>query len=299
MKMSRFHPAKSLLLLSAALLFAAAPARATLLFAGVDLGAAGRTTQWAMFALSGGITISDTSSQLVTQTVTSTDPGGATIGAAGGGSITLSGTAKVVGTGYIRSGGVLRKSGAATITGGIQPQNPVNDALTNQVVTDATAATGQANGLANTETNISRTVIGSWDSLTTVNQNHSLSLTDTAGASNCVLHLSDFILSGGATFTLTGSADTTYVINVSGTFSLLGGKIVLTGGLQPENVLFNITGSGTDVTLSSAAYFRGFLLAPDRKVNLSAASTLEGTLIAGKINVSGASRIKKPTYISP
>jgi hypothetical protein len=280
--------AKSLLLLALGLL-ATLPAQATLLFSGVDLGAAGRTSQWAAFALSGGITDTDTTSQVPNPSVTGN------IGAAGTGGVTLSGSATIAGDAYVKTGSVLRKSGAATVAGTVIQSAP-NDTFLNTVVANANSAAAQANALANNSAGIT---YGGWNSLTTVNQNTSLSLTDTTPGAHVVLHLTDFVLTGGATFTLTGTASTTYVINVSNSFSLLGGKVLLAGGLTPENVLFNIVGSGADVSLTSAAQFNGFILATGRTVNLSGVSALNGTVIANKVNISGGSKVTQPTYTSP
>jgi hypothetical protein len=41
-----------------------------------------------------------------------------------------------------------------------------------------------------------------------------------------------------------------------------------------------------------------FILAPFRTLNISGGSKVTGTVIAGKINISGASRLTKPTYTS-
>jgi len=290
-----FSIAKTAAVLALALFAAATPAKAALLSMGIDLGYAGRPGsgyEWAIFTLSGGLTITDTTSQTPIPAVQGN------VGAAGGGNITLSGTTKVVGTAYIRSGGVLRKSGSASITGngGAAVTDASHDAILNSAVTSAMNASAFANGLSNQDAGIN---YNGWNSLTTVNQNTSLSLTDTTAGQHAVLHLTDFVLTGGATFTLSGSAATAYVIDVSNNFSLIGGKVLLAGGLLPENVLFNITGTGTTVSMSSAAQYNGFLLAPNRTVNISGASNVSGTIIAQTVNVSGGSRLSKPTYTSP
>lgn len=282
------------------LLMAATPAHATLLFGGVDLGAAGRTSEWAIFALTGGITVTDTTAvSFINPTVRGN------IGVAGN-SITLSGTTKVSGSAYIKTGGTLRRSGTAQINGsgnagvpnGLYYQGGIYDTLANTAKNDALAASAQANALAN---NASPAIAqrDNWNSLTTINQNNNPSITDLIGGSHISLHLTDFVIYGGGTFTLSGTAATTYVITVTNKFSLVGGSVVLAGGLLPENVLFNVLGAGLDVSLASAAQFGGVLLAPSRTVNLTAASTVAGTLVAGKVNISGGSKVLKPVYVSP
>lgn len=309
---SRFSLGKAAALLAVALLTAAIPARATLLFSGIDLGKAGRTQEWAALALgtgaAGGVSVSDT---LIQNTVTGN------IGAANGGKLTLSGTAKVVGKGYISTGGSLVRSGVATLTntGGSgyfgEPSGPANTATLNnalmaQAYSDALAASTAAYNSGNTNDlgNLIPTGWGTYPS--TINQATNLQLSDSMGGSHFVLQLSDFVLTGGAEFKLNGTATTTYVINVSNSFSINGGKVVLNGVL-PENVLFNVLGSGT-ATISSNADLTGnglgtgtgsaFILAPTRTLNISGGSKVTGTVIAGKVNISGASKLTKPTYTS-
>lgn len=285
-----FHFGKTALVLALGLILSSLPARATLLFSGVDLKDAGRTTQWALFALTGGITIADTTTQV---------PIPAVVGNIGvsANSITLSGTTKVQGSAYIKTGGTLRRSGTAFVTGngGVAITNPANDVLMNKVKQDAIDASAAANALANY--NIGG--FSGWNSLTTVNQNTSLSLTDGGNTAHVVLHLTDFVLSGGAILTLDGNVNTTYVFNISNNFSLIGGKVVLTGGIAANNVLFNVTGSGTNVTLTSLAEFNGYILANNRTVNISAGSKVDGMVIAGKVSISGGGRINHTTYASP
>jgi hypothetical protein len=277
-------------------------AQATLLFTGVDLKTAGRTTQWAIFALSGGITITDT-------TVTTFDPalypngpftGNPSVrGDVGvsGGNISLSGTTKVQGTAYVKTGGLLRKSGNAQINGngGLAIQSGSNDTVMNQVKTDAIAASNDANMLP---AGLDGAVTSGFNSPFTVNQNTSLSITGEDNE-NAVLYLTDFILSGNATFTLTGTATSTFVFNITNKFSLLGAKFVL-NGVPSQNILFNVLGTGSDISLASAAEFYGVILATSRTVNLSgAAKIMDGTLIAGKVNISGGSRVSHLPLTSP
>lgn len=284
---------KTALLLALGILTAALPARATLLFSGVEMGETiGRTSgiQWAAFAHTGGITIADTTVQTPIPAITGN------LGVAAS-NITISGTTKVSGTAYIKTGGSLRRSGTAFVTGngGLAVTNAGNDTLMNQVKADAISATTQANALANF--NVGGFV--NWGSLTNINQSTDLSVTDGGSGAHVVLHLTDFILTGGAKLTLTGTAAASYIINISGNFSLLNGKVLLAGGLLPENVLFNVVGAGSSVTLNGGAQYNGFILANDRTVNISGGSKITGTLIAGKVNISGGSKIIKPTYVSP
>lgn len=285
---------KTALSLTVALLATLSPAQATLLFSGVDLGAAGRTKEWAIFALTGGISISDTTSGRSFANPTVQGDVGVS-----GNSITIAGTTKVAGTAYVKTGGLLRRTGTAAVqgNGGLAVQSAPNDTFMNNVKNDALAATAQAGALSPDLAGATFGGVGFGPSV--INSNGGVgTLTDSAGGSHIVLSLSDFVLSGGASFTLTGTAATTFVFNVSNKFSLVGGSVLLSG-VAPENVLFNILGSGLDLTLSAAANFNGVILAPSRTVNLSGGASVTGTIVAGKVNLSGGSTVTHLPFVSP
>ncbi len=288
---------KAALLTVVAMLAAVTPAKATLNYAGgVDLGAAGRTSEWAIFALTGGISISDS------LPVTFANP--TVRGNLGvfSNKITLTGSTQVDGRAFVNTGGVLQRGGTAKINGtgtsgtiGVSAYT-VNSTLTTNARNNALTASSNANGLTDLQ-EPSVTRMG-WGSLTSINQNTNLSIVDNTSGAHVVLHLTDFVLTGGADFSLSGSASTTYIINIANKFSLVGGTITLMDGLLPEHVLFNVVGSGLDISLTSAAQFSGFLLAPQRNVNLSAGAVANGTIIAGKVSLSGGSKVIKPSYSS-
>lgn len=291
---------KSLAILATALFAAVVPANAVLIGTGGDayLGAAGWTSQWAVFALSGGLTVADTTLQGLPY---DGGPGTPTIqgniGAGGGQKITLSGRTRVEGDAYIRSGGSLVKSGTSNVQGTVHVGT--QDALVNQVVADANAARIAADALANNSVGASVTA-GSWGSFgSTLNQSTSFTLTDTLSNGHYVFDLTDFILSGGATLTLDGTSSSTFVFNISGKFALAGGKIVLNNVL-PANVLFNVldTTSST-ISMTSGAIFEGTLLATNRTLNISGGSQSNGQIIAGKVSISGGSKINKQPFVSP
>jgi hypothetical protein len=73
----------------------------------------------------------------------------------------------------------------------------------------------------------------------------------------------------GVTLTINGLAGSTFVLNDSGGFNFSQSQIVLTGGIGINDVLFNVTGTGTlvDVNKGSSA-FQGTLLAVNRDITL-------------------------------
>jgi hypothetical protein len=106
------------------------------------------------------------------------------------------------------------------------------------------------------------------------------------------------VLSGGSTLTLQGTAATTFIINVANSFSLSSSKVVLSGGLLASNVLFNVRGNGSDVSLSGGSSISGTILATNRNASLSGQSSLTGSLIANKVALSGGSVVKRPPTVS-
>jgi hypothetical protein len=120
-----------------------------------------------------------------------------------------------------------------------------------------------------------------------------------------VMKLGNFVLNN-STLTLNGVAGSAFIINVSNNFSLANGsKIVLTGGLTPSDVLFNVTGSSGTFSIASGSLFQGTLLAYNstssiqRTLTISGANTLtNGELIANKVVVNDGAHVKKPKKMS-
>ena len=121
-----------------------------------------------------------------------------------------------------------------------------------------------------------------------------------------VMKLNNFMLNNNSTLTLNGVAGSAFVINVSNNFSLANGsKIVLTGGLTPSDVLFNVRGGSGTFSIASGSLFQGTLLAynstssTQRTLTVSGANTLaRGELIANKVVVSNGAHVKKPKKMS-
>ena len=114
------------------------------------------------------------------------------------------------------------------------------------------------------------------------------------------LKLGHFVLSDNSTFTLQGTATTTFIIKVKNQFSLTGNaKVVLMGGVQWDDVIFIVRGKGDVVSLSRHARLEGILIAKKRKVRLRNHSMVHGQVIARAIALSGASRIDQPPIVSP
>src|SRR4051812_19382695 len=108
---------------------------------GVNLGAAGRTKEWAVFSLGGGVTDTD---------VTGTADIYGDVGVAGNGDINLTGNGVIHGDLYYKTGGTLKKKGNSSVTGPIH-NDAASDMLLNQGAIDANNASDQAYAFAPTQ----------------------------------------------------------------------------------------------------------------------------------------------------
>jgi len=253
---------------------AAFNAKADLLSCGVDLGEAGRSN-WAVFTLGNGVSqnVNISGQSFVTGDV----------GAAGNGNVLLgSGQATINGNLYYHTGGKL--SGPGIITGKKFQDTTTTDPLLNDAAADAQEASDQAWALP---------VTPAYSSLTNVNVSAGQNITIT-GSGCVVLKLQNFIISSG-TFTLSGTAGTSFIINVSKAFSLSNSaQIVLGAGIRPQDVLFNVRGTGT-VSLSGASQLNGILLATKRTVSISGQAAVTGEVIANSVVLSGNASVVTPT----
>jgi choice-of-anchor A domain-containing protein len=137
-------------------------------------------------------------------------------------------------------------------------------------------------------------VTSRYASLTSVNLNHS-SLTITGGANEkVVLRLTDFVLTNNSIFTLSGTATTSFIINVTDTFSLRSNSHISLVNVPASNVLFNILGTGSTVVLRGGSTLPGTLLALNRKVRIRR-SEVDGRVIANQVNISRHSSVLTAT----
>lgn len=132
---------------------------------------------------------------------------------------------------------------------------------------------------------------------------------NTAFGGKYVMQLSNFVLGGRSTLTLNGAAGSAFVLNISGNFNIGGAsQILLTGGLTPSDVLFNVTGNNAGQTgalafeIGGDSVFNGTLLAYNsaakgvqRSLRISGHNTsVTGELIANQVVVSSGAKVKHP-----
>jgi hypothetical protein len=241
--------------------------------------------RWAIFSLGGDISDTTTADTFSGSTYVKGD-----VGVAGSGNITMSG-GTIDGDLYYRSNGTLKMSGSAKITGA---RNHNADALLDDHYNRANMVDMHAftfndhggylvNGMAQTLTNVSG--------------NNNITVHATTPGTDVVLKLTNFQRTGG-TFTLDGT-NNNFIINVSNQFSLSGSaKIVLSGNITWDDVLFNVHGPGSDVQMSGNAYLEGVLMATKRKVSVSNMALVKGEIIANKITLSGSAQVIHPPVTS-
>ena len=244
----------------------------------IVLPAMGDLQNSAVFSLGGGIRGDQLS-------------GGAYIGGdvrvAGNGNIVLRSNAIIDGDLYYRSNGTFRMLDNAQVTGAVHNDQ---DAQLDNGVTEAINASNDAFALAPNRP---------YSNINLLNGRHNITVTGAPGET-VVLTLRNFRLANNAVFTLQGTATTTFIINVSGQFSLSGhARIVLSGGVQWNNVLFNVRGTSGAVSISGHASLQGILMANQRAVTLGGHAEVIGEIIAKRVDLNDASRVTHPPITSP
>jgi hypothetical protein len=159
-------------------------------------------------------------------------------------------------------GALLIDGGVTGTNSGVVIDNGIHSTNLSQAVLDAQSAAVFSAGLAN----VGATVAG--NTIVVTNSSNAVTINGLAG--NNVLHLTDINLNNG-NLTIHGGANDYFAINVSGKFIVNGSaNILLTGGIGPANVLFNVTGTGPDVSItgSTSSQVSGILLALSRNISL-------------------------------
>jgi hypothetical protein len=145
--------------------------------------------------------------------------------------------------------------------------------------------------IMNTSTSVNPTTVN-------LSDNQSLLVAGAPGET-VTLSLKNFLMSGSSTFTLQGTATTSFVINVSKRFSLSDeARIILAGDVQWNNVTFNVHGSGTTVKISGSSTLTGVLNAAGRTVKLTDQALVTGRVNPKHLFLLDSSRLVQPV-ISP
>jgi hypothetical protein len=207
------------------------------------------------------------------------------LGLAGNGNFLMAGHASINGDVYDRSNGTVLTFQNAFIAGSTFHDQ---DALLDNGVNEALTASAHAFSLTPNRPNTSVKLLG----------NKALTITGAPGET-VVLSLKNFILRDNSSFTLQGTATTTFVINVRKKFSLSGNSHIDLVGVQWDQVLFNVVGTGQRVSLGGSSVFNGILMANDRTIKMKGDATVFGELIANRFKLRGSTRVLHPPVISP
>jgi Ice-binding-like len=246
----------------------------------------GDLLRWGVFSL-GDFTIDDTAAKTSGRTYVMGD-----VGVAGTGNITMSGKSAIDGNLYYRSNGTLKMTGGAKVNGMIfHNMDAVLDNGVNEAINSSNLAASYA----------SSTFYASLNNITlTDHQNLTIFAQGDRPGNSTVLNLQNFSLTGGSTLTLQGTASSQFIINVTKQFSLTSSsRIVLNGGVQWDDVLFNVRGGGSNVTIDGTSLLQGVLMANNRTVRISGGSAVYGEVIGGKVQLTGGSVVIRPPISSP
>jgi len=207
------------------------------------------------------------------------------------GQFSLWGGSEVLGDLVYHTGVVITTS-AGSVHGTTYSDDPLIDSalMDAQMLSDAASA---------------ESVTPRYTTLTSVNLNHS-SLTITGSANEkVVLRLTDFVLTNNSILTLSGTATTSFIFNVTETFSLRSNSHINLLNVPASNVLFNILGTGSQVLLRGGSTMSGTLLALNRNVRIrghrhrhgwqDSGSQVLGAVIANEVTISNRSSVLTPT----
>jgi len=206
------------------------------------------------------------------------------VAVAGTGNFLIGGRATFDGDVYGRSNGTVLAIDHAVISGSIFYDQ---DALLDNCVNEALAASDYAFSLTPNRSNASIKIRG----------HHNITITGAPGET-VVLSLKNFILRENSSFTLQGTATTTFIINVSKKFSLKGNAQIDLAGLQWNQVLFNVVGAGRKVLLGGNSIFNGILVANNRTIEVNGDATVSGEIIANRFKPRGSTSVLRPSVVS-
>ncbi len=191
------------------------------------------------------------------------------VGVNSGGNLTMTGSAAVQGQAYLYTGDGKSLGYSTSIQGGLKQDSGANAVITAAVNAAATAY--------NNFKALSKTL-----SPTSISLSGIKTATYSGGATQNVMVLSSLQLSNSAILYLNAPANGSFVIRVSGAFTLSGAaRVVLQGGLTADKVNFVNTGTST-VSVGNSCIIQGNILSPNGAISLSGAAAYNGTLVGGK-----------------
>jgi len=186
---------------------------------------------------------------------------------AGGGGWGVNGPGTINGQ-LIASSGAYGNNQGVPITGGVTH----NDTQINSAVT--AARNGSASNASLTPT---ASVSGG--------QVNYQNMTITGHAGQNVVDLNGINMNGNTLY-LSAPAGSTFIINDSGSFNLNNSSIVAEGGLTSNDVLYNLTNTGSSVNLTGGQ-LDGVLLSDGNSISVNGA-TVNGQVIGQNLNITNS-----------
>jgi cytoskeletal protein CcmA (bactofilin family) len=206
------------------------------------------------------------------------------VGVSGSGNFNIQNFFKLNGDLYMNSNGKITIKDSAQVTG---QKRLHQDTLLNNAWNDAISLSNSA---------ASDPVTSRYSSLTNVNLQSSQNITITGSANEkVVLSLQNFQLSNSSTFTLQGTATTTFIINVANNFSLIDTAQIKLVNVPTKNVLFNVLSNGTStVMIQGSTNVFGNLLALNRTVSIQNNAKVTGRVIAKQVSLQNFASVVTP-----
>jgi len=204
--------------------------------------------------------------------------------------------------GIVSSSGKFQSSGSRTYDGPIylhtgatfQSSAPNTPSPQSSAAIDQMLAQASADAFAASNFAASLSATATYGTI-----NNSMSITENA-VGNYVFNITAINFSGGKTLTLDAPAGSNYILNISTGLTLSPGSILLAGGLTPDHVLINYTGTSTISFSGGANASRAFgnLLAPNAHVQITP-GYVAGFIIAQSITLSSGANIVPVPEVTP
>ena len=187
-----------------------------------------------------------------------------------GGSVGDNGSSLTLDNGVTVPQGQVYINTATSVTNnsGLTPvQNSASNTLLSQAISSANAAYTNFIGLSNNTGTYSN-----------AGQSANLSITGTNTVN--VVDISNLLLDNPYNITLNGTSAMSFVVRVSGTFTLNSNtSVLLSGGLTAGNVTFIATGGSVII---DGGTMNGSILTQNSSVTLNSSATLNGSIVSGQ-----------------
>ena len=103
---------------------------------------------------------------------------------------------------------------------------------------------------------------------------------------NYFFNVADIMLSSTGKLDINAPAGSNVVLDISGSFLVIGGQILVGNGLQPKNLLLDVPGTAGGTIVVSGGTVQGTILAPKQDVVIVNGSNITGKVFAQTVTVS-------------